>query len=327
MLGLSSISPPWLAWPEKDVEDKKDGHGRCFKRNYKKVDGMAKHKYIIQKGWQGFCDRLQTTSYCISLAKMYNRILYIDWRDRIWTHDEKDFYSYFYLTDVEYITSFTTIPKDLSVYPSFWQDILNKPADDWVHSLKDYTNMHLEDWPYEDVWVNNSVDYRRWDFDQLANVLRFKEEIAIEIAGMIRYKNDRPIVHLRGTDKDFVFSQERFYMLAEKYPDAYILSDDAELVEKWLEKNPDAVVLSDQLQKGKGGGHLRSAKELQDIGTTKHQMNLRMLADFIMLASATEAYELIEESAFFQMARLFGKCGGCFKIFNFNDPDSVVKGI
>ena len=327
MLGLSPKPNARLAWTKKNVVNKKDGYERRAQRHYQKVNGMAKHKYIVHKGWQGFCDRLQTTSYCVSISKLYNRILCVDWKDRIWTHDDKDFYSYFYFTDVEYITSVNSIPKDLSIYPNFWDGILNKSCDDWIHSLKDYTNMHLDKWPYEDVWVNNSVDHRRWDFDQLADTLRFKEEIAFELANMIDFQNDRPVVHLRGTDKDFVFSKERFEMLAEDYPDAYVLSDDFDLVEKWKAINPNAEILSDKLQKGKGGGHLRTAKELERIGTTKHELNMRMLADFITLASATDAYELIEESAFFKMARLFGKCDGSNKIFNYTDKDSVIRSI
>ena len=39
-------------------------------------------------------------------------------------------------------------------------------------------------------------------------------------------------------------------------------------------------------------------------------MNIRLLADFLILAAAPQAYALNEDSVFFSMARLFGACGG-----------------
>ena len=275
-------------------------------------------KYIVQKGWQGFGDRLQCLSYCVSIAKTYNRVLYVDWRDRIWTHDDKDFYSYFYFTNLNYIEKFESL-KGETVHPDFWGGILHKQPDDWVHGLRAWTELGLDNFPDHDIWVHNSIGYRRWDFNVLAKHMKFTPKVAKEVAALLTYfEPSQPVVHLRGTDKQF--SEERWQELRALAPVAQIVSDDAGLVNRWMEESPKSTLLSDTLVNGGGGGHLRSAKEIGDM--TKHRMNIRLLADFVILGSAKDAYGLVHDSAFFEMARLFAACGGVEGLFS-SQPKSA----
>lgn len=276
------------------------------------------NKYIIHKGWQGFGDRLQCLSYCVSIAKTYNRILYVDWRDRIWTHDEKDFYNYFYFSGLNYIEKAQSIGSG-TVHPDFWDGILGKQLDDWAHGIKPWTELNLDDFPEQDIWVHNSVGFRRWDFNLLSSHLRFVPEVARQVAVLMKdFEPGQPVVHLRGTDKQF--SEERWQELRTLAPVAQIVSDDARLVNRWMQESPESRLLSDTLVASHGGGHLLSAK---DIGAmTKYRMNIRLLADFVILGAAKEAYGLVLDSAFFEMARMFAVCGGIEGLFK-DQPKSA----
>lgn len=270
------------------------------------------NKYIIQKGWQGFGDRLQCLSYCVSIAKTYNRILYVDWRDRIWTHDDKDFHSYFYFTGLNYIEKFESV-QGKTVHPEFWDGILHKNSDDWAHGIRQWTELGLDHFPDHDIWVHNSIGFRRWDFGVLAKHLRLVPEIAKAVAMLMKdFEPNEPVVHLRGTDKQF--SEERWKELRGLAPVAQIVSDDARLVNRWMEESPTSRLLSDTLVSGGGGGHLMSAKDIGDM--TKHRMNIRLLADFLIIGSAKQAYGLVTDSCFFEMARSFADAGGIEGLFN-----------
>lgn len=270
-----------------------------------------RNKYIISKGWQGFGDRLQCLSYCLSIAKTYNRILHVDWRDRIWTHDNKDFHSYFYFTGVSYVERLDSIEPG-SIHPSFWENILHKNLDDWVHGIRQWTELGLDNFPEQDIWVHNCVGFRRWDFGVLAKHLRLVPEAATAIAVLMKdFDPLEPVVHLRGTDKQF--SEERWQELRKQAPVAQIVSDDERLVNRWMDESPSSRLLSDTLVSGSGGGHLMAAK---DLSVTKHEMNIRLLADFLIIGSAKDAYGLVTDSCFFEMARSFVSSGGLEGLFN-----------
>jgi hypothetical protein len=119
-----------------------------------------------------------------------------------------------------------------------------------------------------------------------------------ELKHMIK-QDCKKVVHLRGTDREPDY--DKFKELATAHPDAAVVSDDLMLVNLWLAINPAAEILTDTLLDTKLAGHKRT-------DTDKHKMNLRLIADFITLAFAEEAYVLNDQSEFFKMARLYGSC-------------------
>jgi hypothetical protein len=265
--------------------------------------------YLVSKGWEGFCDRLQCLSHCVSLALQCERVLYIDWEDRIWSHGDGGFFRYFDLVDLCYVTSPDDIPQKLPVFPPFWTRGLGLPADEWIHKVQDEVVFDLATvTPSEPVWVHAGVGFRAYDFPLLAKHLRLSEEAVREIRPLLEQAvHDLPLVHLRGTDRPV--SEARWAAVRQSAPVACVISDDKALARRWLAESPQSVVLSTTLVEDKAAGHKLDAKALADYGLTKHVMNIRLLADFLILARAKEAHALNEESVFFQMARLFGACG------------------
>jgi hypothetical protein len=273
------------------------------------------NRYLVTKGWEGFCDRLQCLSHAVNWALRYNRILFVDWTDRIWSHDGRDFYSYFDLVDLPYVTSAMQIPPELTVHPPFWRRGLGLPADEWVHKLKPElaldptTGRH-----FEPVWVHTGIGLRSYDFGELPKHLRLTPQVASEVAALLEnMPEDMPVVHLRGTDREV--SEERWQELRAAVPVACVISDDAALVRRWREESPESIIASDTLVEGKAAGHKLNAQALGEVGLEKHRMNIRLLADFVLLARAKEAHGLNEKSVFFSMARLFGACKGVESLF------------
>lgn len=273
------------------------------------------NRYLVSKGWEGFCDRLQCLSQCIDLTLRFNRILYVDWEDRIWSHGDGGFYRYFELVAVPYVISSEQIPENLQVFPPFWTRGLGLPADEWIHKLKDELVFDpLSGKPYDPVWVHPGIGFRAFDFDQLPRHLRLSDEARAAITPMIdQVPADLPVVHLRGTDRPM--DEQRWQEIRVAAPVACVISDDAALVKRWLAESPTSILLSDTLVEGQTAGHKLDSSSLMQLGFDKHRMNLRLLADFIVLAGATEAYALNEQSVFFSMARLFGACKGVPGLF------------
>lgn len=274
------------------------------------------NRYLVSKGWEGFCDRLQCLSHCVTWALRYNRILYVDWEDRIWSHGEGGFYRYFDLVDLPHVTSADQIPSDLEVFPPFWTRGLGLPAGEWVHKLKDELVFDPQEGRhYEPVWVHPGVGFRAFDFEQLPKHLRLKPDVADELKALLaNVPTAMPVVHLRGTDR--AVSEDRWQAVRAAAPVACIISDDAALVDRWLQESPGSMALSDTLVTGSAAGHKLDPQTLRTLGLDKHRMNIRLLADFIVLASAKEAHGLNEDSVFFKMARFFGACNGVSALFS-----------
>lgn len=273
------------------------------------------NRYLISKGWEGFCDRLQCLSHCVTWALLYNRILYVDWNDRIWSHGNGGFYRYFQLVDLPHVTSVDEIPDKLEVFPRFWTRALGMPADEWMHKIKDDLVFDpAQGRHYEPVWVHPGVGFRAYDFVQLPKHLRLTPEVSADLHALLaNVPAHLPVVHLRGTDRPM--SEDRWQVLREAAPAACVVSDDASLARRWLDESPQSVLLSDTLAEGQSAGHKLDLQSLQQLGLDKHRMNIRLLADFVVLAAAKEAHALSDQSVFFTMARLFGACGGVPALF------------
>lgn len=271
--------------------------GRFTSQNQKNGEEMLYQnrqdsKWVVHKGYEGFGDRLQSLSYCVNMAVKYNRRLYVDWTDDCW---EEGFYRYFSIDGFD-----EELPQG-KAYPEFWTGALAKPIGRWAYRVQDLLEFDIKkadgDVP---VWVHPNMWYREWDFCTLAK--RLKMKCLSQLEGMLNV-NPQKVVHLRGTDKEFPAS--RFEMLMRDHGDAAVLSDDRRLVELWKARYSDAVVLTDMLSEDGRPTHFVGAK-----GKTRHEVNLRVIADFMTLAFAPEAVALIEDSLFFQMARTYG---GCYK--------------
>ena len=278
-------------------------------------------RYLICKGWEGFCDRLQVLSNCIDLALRYNRILLVDWTDRIWSNGNNSFYDYFDLSNIPYVTSVKDIPKNLNTYPALWNNAINQTTDEWIYNVKDQLIIHPKEIGnhFESVWVHPCIGYREYDFIQLAKHLRLSGKISQIILDRIGSDfQGLPIVHLRGTDRKLgnKKTEENWAKLRALAPTAAILSDDTDLINKWLSESPDSIAASKTAIAGFQAGHKFNENNLSQMGMSKHNMNIQLISDFLLLAQAKEAYALDEESLFFNMARFFGKCGGMKTIFD-----------
>ena len=270
--------------------------------------------YLISKGWEGFADRFQCLSHCVNLALKHERVLFVDWDDRIWSHGEGGFSRYFDLVDLCYVTTAEAIPRTMPVFPPFWTRGFGLPADEWIHKVKDEVCFDLQQLaPSEPVWVHPGVGFRAFDFHQLPLHLRLSAEAVREITPLLnRVVGGLPVVHLRGTDRPM--SEARWAAVRQAAPVACVISDDLALVSRWIAESPQSVLLSDTLVEEKSAGHKLDGPALARYGLSKHAMNIRLLADFLILAKATEAHALNEESLFFSLARLFGACGGVEKL-------------
>lgn len=257
-------------------------------------------KYIISKGFEGFCDRLQCLSECLTTSIKYNRALMVDWNDRIW---KEGFYRYFYFDGVEE-------PElvEGECWPKWWEYALYKPSGDWIYKLRDELTFEVDKADgYADIWVHPGIGVRTYNFGTLARHWRLTDECKAYVQERLEGLPDLPVVHLRGTDRKF--TEERFEELLKAVPRAAVVSDDEGLTKRWMEASPESVVLTRKFVTNQRGGHRLNESELP-AGMTKHQMNLELIADFMILATAKEAHALNEESLFFRMSTLYGKCKG-----------------
>jgi len=266
-------------------------------------------KYLVTKGWEGFCDRLQALSWAVDLSMKFNRILYVDWTDRVWSREGETFYTYFKFKDLEYIDSPKRLPKNAAVWPKFWTKILNNPLDEYIYAIKDQVDLDLDGYHFEDIWVHSGIGHRRWNFQTLAEKLRFNDQTRDQILEMCRDIDvSRPVIHLRGTDRMSGVKVQRWEeLLAIQSP--YIISDDANLAQDYLTANPSAELVSKTLMKASDGGH-----RTDDIPYKKHAMNMDLLKDFWLLSRADKAYGLVEESLYWRMARMFHDFDGHKKV-------------
>lgn len=257
-------------------------------------------KYLVTKGWEGFADRLQCLSYAVTTALRYNRTLLVDWNDDIWN---EGFYKYFKFVDLPYITSHTQIPKNASVTPGFWKHKLMLPNNVWVYDIKSQLEFDCKTTTeFTDVWVQSGIGYREYNMPLLTRHLRIVDDIIPLV--YTEPLSDKPVVHLRGTDRQFTLDDwQRLRQLA---PTAYVLSDDKKLIDRWKSESPDSIVISTPVE---GITHFTT-----DIN--KHEQNIKLLREFFILGSAKEAYPLNQDSLYFNMSRMLCNSTGYKTMFN-----------
>lgn len=239
-------------------------------------------KYVISNGYEGLGDRLQCLSYCLDFAIKHNRILKVNWRDKVWN---SGFGLYFHLVGVPYTN--VQIPlKEKSVWPPIWEVLGEKSSDDWVYDIKEEK---LEPTTH-DVIIHPGIGFRVWNMPLLCRHLRVAEHIAGQVE-----KHD-VVVHLRGTDR-YNESKSLFDLFGES-GDAYVVTDDARLAEQWAEMSPRSVISCAGV-----AGHRPVHKTKPE---NVFERNTKAIVDFMTIAMAGEAFSNNPESLFFKMARSLG---------------------
>jgi hypothetical protein len=171
-------------------------------------------KYLIEKGYRGFGDRLTHLIYCVKIALETNRKIYVDWNDEYWNHTGENFYTYFELLHIG-ITDISNL-NDLSCSPRYWKNKL-----DTVLKLSDFPEVMKQEkitklslitkkFPNEDVLV--IINYFRRPYNDISffsKIFRVKDNRIISAVKELqtRYNlKDSTGVHLRGTDRKILKS-------------------------------------------------------------------------------------------------------------------------
>ena len=237
-------------------------------------------RYLICFGWEGFGDRLQSLSYCINLARSRNRVLFVDWSDRMWSGG---FHEFFDLVDLPYTTVRPEGPTDPSIF-----EHLRVPVDDWIYDLKEY---RIDDSSHR-ISVYPGVGFRAYNYYLLSLHLRFNKQTAEEVQREMQrlVPTEMKLVHLRGTDR--AWKAEDIHKFAKQHGNVGLISDDQKAVDEYLKVSP-AVSLcaaetdSTPLHKGK---------------VTREKI-IRMLTDFCLL-SRFGAGALNDQSLFYHVAKM-----------------------
>jgi len=266
-------------------------------------------RYIIARGIEGFCDRLEALSYAISHARKFGRTLNVNWDDHMWCHmhGTNGFDAYFTIVGIPY-TNVT--PYRGSIYPA--GEDPSRPVGMWIYGQKPKYDFKLfeADRP-ETIIIHSCIGFRRYDWNELCNHLRFQPYIAEHICNEFKQCKTKTVVHLRGTDRSLNDGQMEALMngyagAGEKPEDTFVISDDASLMDKWLERFPETHHDSAFRSKSARGIHQMTGPELARIGISKHDLNLRMLTDFVRLAFAEKTYALQVKSYFYRIPTQIG---------------------
>jgi len=270
-------------------------------------------KYLLQKGFRGFGDRLEHLFYCIRIALEMKRKIYVDWNDHYWNHNGENFYTYFELLDVG-VSKIENL-ENLSIYPKFWKEIINKPlvqGDFYTKSRKSCSvnriNFILKKFPTEDVIVYPaSTRGRPENLEFIANVFRVKDSRIINRINELNQHFNLSTcigVHLRGTDRrrenhffDSFLTKFRV-MVNHTLKNAQIIcvTDDVEYFNKFKQEFPRAVLLTKLIVTRKNNGsHVIPAEDLE---FSKDELNVDLIVDFFTLASCKISFSTREDSCF-----------------------------
>lgn len=318
-----------------------------------KIDNFNTYnKYIYLKGAEGFGDRLQCLLECIDVSINQNRILIVDWRDNQWTHNpEHDFYYYFSL-DKKIPTMKLEELKNQnikSIFPKYWE------GEEKLFNITDKNDLYrdeckikkdnklIKDIEKNDLIVHPCVGYRTYAYKNIKylnlkkNVLDYIRKSLKEI-GILNKKYIA--VHLRGGDrlrnkmneqKNYtkeIYINEIFEKFKNKKKDfegeVVLVSDEQELVNMFSKKYKKPFkqsmkqILSNKecLTKLDEGLHNIDLKSLTCKELKKHDLNLNMFRDFIILCNSDEI--IIDELSIFSLMAMNIKNNNVRNILGFN---------
>ena len=228
-------------------------------------DNNFESKFLLFKGYCGFCDRLQCLLEIFKYCEITKRILVIDWNDIEWALDEKGFDYYFYLENIDYmiLEDFKKIYDiynknkiKLSIYPTIWgKNLFEKISLDNIYNtefdLSQTNNCIINDIIngkndyHQNIIVYNSCFVRKFNYDNLfEKYFRIQNFILEKIYKHYFYINiiskniDYICIHLRGGDK-MVNIENKVHYNGSINPDTYIdnIIDKLENYNKKLENN------------------------------------------------------------------------------------------
>jgi hypothetical protein len=268
-------------------------------------------KYLVIKAIIGFGDRMESLKMYIDYALKNNLIVHIDWRDSIWCHENETFYKYFQLTDLKQVLTIDEIPKDLRIFPTFWQDKLDTIlTEDIIKNNHKEIELNKLEGNYDyDILVVSSYGIRTIYYDYSFFYNRFKvidSRITQEVLQRQTKYNLQDMwgIHLRGSDraKTYDYKLKRFMELNIKLVHNGILggqkciavSDDPDYIKLWKSRYPTFEILSSGTKSSKAT-HLLTKDELVE---TKDEMNINLLIDFFTLCSCKKVFSTNLDSRF-----------------------------
>ena len=268
-------------------------------------------KYLVIKAIIGFGDRMESLKMYIDYALKNDLIVHIDWKDSIWCHNNETFYKYFQLNDMKQVLTIDEIPKDLRIFPTFWQDKLDTIlTEDIIKNNHKEIELNKLEGNYDyDILVVSSYGIRTIYYDYSFFYNRFKvidSRISQEVFKRQSMYNlqDKWGIHLRGSDraKTYDYKLKRFMELNIKLVHNGILggqkciavSDDPDYIKLWKSRYPTFEILSSGTKSSKAT-HLLTKDELVE---TKDEMNINLLIDFFTLSSCKKVFSTNLDSRF-----------------------------
>lgn len=266
-------------------------------------------RYIVARGIEGFCDRIEALSYAVSHARKFGRTLYVNWNDQMWTHNPhvSGFDSYFRIIDMPYTS---TPPYNGSIFPE--GEDPSRPVGMWIYSQKPRYDFKLfEKDLRQTIIIHSCIGFRRFDWNELFSHMRFQPYVAQYICDQFKKCKTKVVVHLRGTDRNISDGQLGSLMkgyadAGENPEDTFVISDDNTLLNAWIERFPTCNYEKGFRSKSSRGIHQMSAAELAPLGISKHDLTLHMLTDFVRLAFAEKTYALQTKSYFYRVPTQIG---------------------
>jgi hypothetical protein len=270
-------------------------------------------KYIIQKGYRGFGDRLTHLIFCVKIALETNRKIYVDWNDHYWNHNGENFSTYFELLNIG--INDNTILQGLSVSPSFWKNKLdvslsrsNYKEAKKFNSLRPFSTI-IKKYPTEDVLVAVNHFHKIYtDMSFFFKIFRVKDRRIIDrVTELQKLHNLKDCVgiHLRGTDRKSSTKQNNKNILENitrkiKPQDKLVcFTDDVQLFNDFNKIFPRAILITNIVLDQPVASHTVLPQNLKH---SKDEMNVDLLIDFFALASCKKQYSTFNESTFYQMS-------------------------
>jgi len=275
-------------------------------------------KYLVVKGWLGFGDRMECLQMAVKFALDHKLQIYVDWHDSMWSHGDSDFYTYFKLVNVPLLNSLSDIPKDATVYPTFWKDKIDQPLTKEIYDTakKDEISIGIltKQYPADVIVtvVGNRTIYTNLSF--FANTFRVIDQRVI--SKLNQRKQKLPLanawgIHIRGTDRTTSKNRDMAVQcIATNVASSgglngvkmIAVSDDKDCLAVWKRFYPDTIVASElSLNTNSIKGNHNLGKDALTV--SKDDMNVDMLVDFFTLASCSRIFSTFKTGRFFREAQ------------------------
>jgi hypothetical protein len=283
-----------------------------------------KPKYLIYKSFNGFGDRIQCLLYVINYCLYANRILIIDWTDKVWCDNEDyDFDYYFEIKGINTIKErdfkkiYYKYKNNFSVFPVIWKEnIFTNQIFDINHVVLQNQNTILnkiakqKSYDFEeDIVVYTGCRTRYFHYKLFAKHFIFNNFILNEIYKTDFYKNiiskkiNYCVIHLRGGDRMInngddtnilwdnnsinqgEYIDNLIKQLDNKYNNILLLSDTISLINKCATKLKNKSYSVYMTNNYKQDNN----EGLHRINTiSKLQINIEMITDFYFMMKSNQ---------------------------------------